>query len=288
MSGARLFKRGVKISAYRSSIEAGTWFQPLPNGIEITDLRIEFEIEKSLDKQPNKGDVKITNCAPTTRAFLEKRPLIVRVDAGYDGDVGHLFTGDLRWGASKLSNVNWETRLQLADGDRAYRYAAVNRSYKKGTTVLTALRECASAMSLVLPSNLEVTPDLQRQFATGISIQGPARDELTRLLAPFGYTWSIQDGKIQILKDADPRPGVALLISKDTGLIGTPEYAAPENIKKPPTLTIRHLLYRSVTPGGLVRVKSKGTDGVFKVQRVKHHGDTHGDEWTTEIEARAA
>jgi len=280
---ARLFGRVVKVTAYRAELES---FLPLPNGIEITDLRVAFEVEKHVGKEPNTAKVTISNCSADTRKFLERRPLFVRVDAGYEDGARHLFAGDLRWGTSKLDGPTWNTELELGDGERAYRHARVSRSYRRGTSVLVALGECAAAMGLELPPDVTASPDLQRQFATGASIQGPARDELTRLLAPYGFGWSIQDGRIQILKDADTRKDRALVISKDTGMIGSPEHAAPDKPGRPAMLIVRHTLYPQVTPGGLISVNARDTKGVFRVERVRHVGDTHGDDWTTEIEAK--
>jgi len=280
---ARLFGRVAKVSAYRAELES---FLPLPNGIEITDLRVAFEVEKHVGSEPNTAVVTISNCSAETRKFLERRPLFVRVDAGYEDGARHLFTGDLRWGASELDGPTWNTELRLGDGERAYRHARVSRSYRKGTSVLVAVRECAAAMGLELPADVVASTDLQRQFATGASIQGPARDELTRLLAPYGFGWSIQDGRIQILKDADTRKDRALVISKDTGMIGSPVHAAPDKPGKPAMLTVRHTLYPQVTPGGLISVNARDTKGVFRVERVKHSGDTHGEDWTTEIDAK--
>ncbi len=289
----RLFKRGARITAYRSV--AGTpggfvaahpqFFEQQPNALVIDDLRMQIVVEKHVDSEPNTATVIVTNASPTTRADLQHKPLIVRIDAGYDGELRHLFTGDLRWGCSQLDGTDWLTRLQLGDGDRAYRHARVSRSYKAGTQVITALREAAAAMGLILDSRTAVSQDLQAQFASGRTLQGPARDELTRLLAPYGYHWSIQNGKMQVLKDAQTRQDQAILVTEETGLVGTPEFATPDKSGQAPTLTLKMLLYPELTPGGQIQVRSRSVDGIFRVERVTHTIDTCGDEFESEIEA---
>lgn len=292
----RHYKHAWKVTAYRAKPGAPSgfvnthsdYFENLPNGIEIDKLRIQFQIEKTLDKEPNTCELVITNLAAGTRVDLCKKPLIVRIDAGYEEDGGarHLFAGDLRYGWSKQEGTEWLTTLQLADGSRAFQHARVSRSYKAGTSVLTAVRDAARTMGVLLPRNIEVSTELGRSFAAGVQLHGNTREELTRLLAPFGYSWSIQSGRLVILKDDEVDTTRALVISTDTGMLGSPEFGAPEKDSKPPTLTIRTLLYPQVTPGGMLSVQSDSINGIFRAERVVHTGDSHGDDWYTEIEAK--
>jgi hypothetical protein len=159
----------------------------------------------------------------------------VRLDAGYDGNLRHIFTGDIRKGWSELKDTDWLTHMHLADGDRAYRFARVNRAYTRGTSVLTALKEAARTMGLTLDAKVQASSVLQEQFANGRVVDGPARDELTALLAPYGYSWSIQNGKMQILRDEDTRTDQAFVIDETNGMIGSPEFSVPDQPKKAPT-----------------------------------------------------
>lgn len=290
----RLFHRDCKVTCYRA--QPGTpggfvnshpdFFEPLPNAVEITKLRVQFQIEKHIDESPNTCDITITNLSESTRTNVQKKPLIVRIDAGYQDNLRHLYTGDLRWSFSKRETTDWETLMQLGDGDRAYRYARVNRSFPAGTNVLTVLQECAKSFGLELDKTITTSPDLQRQFASGRVLTGATRDELTTLLAPFNYRWSFQDGRMQILRDEETRADQAILVSKENGMINVPSYAPPSKPGEPPTLTVKMLLYPQLTPGGTIKVESKSLDGIFRVERVTHTGDTHGEDWTSEIEAK--
>jgi hypothetical protein len=287
---SRLYKRGCKVTVWQTK-PAGfvganpDFFETQSNAIEITGLRVQFTVTKSLDSTPNEAEMTITNASDRTRGFIETKPLAVKIDAGYDDVLRHVFTGDVRWAQSAIDVVDWETKLQLADGDRAYRSARVSTAYKKGATVVQALREAAKAMGLQLPASVVASADLQAQFASGRSLQGPARDELTKLLAPFGYHWSIQDGKLQVLKDQNGNATEAIAVNQTTGMIGSPVYGTPDKSGKPPTLTVKMLLYPEVVPGGQILVSSRQINGVFRVSKATHTGDTHGDDWTTEVEA---
>lgn len=274
-----------------------TFFQTLPNATLITDLRIQCRIEKSIDKSPNTLKVSITNLAESTRLDLVTRPLTVRVDAGYDGNLRHIFTGDMRKGWSEKKGTDWLTHLHLADGDRAYRLARVNKSYKRGTDVITVIKECARSLGMTLDDTVLASTTLREQCTNGEVLDGATRDELSRLLAPFGYGWSIQNGKLSILRDEQVSASEAWTIDEDDGMIESPEFSVPDQPKKPPQkassikvpkLKVRNLLFPELTPGGKVRVRSEAIDGIFKMLRVSHDFDTgYGGKWETEVEANA-
>lgn len=286
----RLFNRTAKVTLITPSALPNAFFDRQPgreNAIEISDLRIEFSIEKSIKTTPNKCEVVITNLAERSRNLVEKKPLQIWFDAGYDGVLHQLFTGDVRYAYSKLDRPEWKTVIQLGDGDRALRMARINRSYSSGTPILTAVRDTTQAMGLTLSANDQSRlASLQIQFLNPKATQGYARDELTRLLAPHGIGWSIQNGKLQLLKDDEVTEGQAVLITADNGMIETPEFTTPTKPGKSPALKLKTLLDPRVSPGILLEVHSRAIKGrYFRTQRVVHKGDTHGSDWTTEIEA---
>ena len=288
-----LFRRRCRVTIYNASppTSAGfvgahpQYFTPQPNGIAIENLRVQFKIEKSLEKTPNKATVTITNCSPTTRQFLQTKPLVIKIECGYGDDLRTIFQGDIRYAYSKVVEADWETAIECNEGGRAYTNARVSRTYPKGTNVVTALRDAASSMGLDLPASVAASPELQAQFATGRTLHGKTRDEITRLLQPYGYHWSIQANKMQIVKDQDSAEGTAFLISQSSGLIESPEFTTPEKAGKPSELKIKTLLYPEIIPGVTIDLESLFISGFFRVNKVDHTGDTHGDDWTTEIEA---
>lgn len=259
----------------------------LPNATIIRNIRFSFSIEKQLGKEPNKGDLVIYNLAGETRAEFEQRPLHVRLDVGYDGDLQRLFTGDVRYAESMLVETEWETKVQLGDGDRAFRFARVSKSYKSGVTSRQALSELAKAMNLQVPKNTQEFAELDKEFHGGLSLHGQASTELTKILERHNLQWSIQDGRLQILRKGDTRSDRAILISLDEGMIGSPEFGSPPEKGKPPKLTVTTLIRPEIIPGGMIEVRSRNVNGLFKVERVVHSGDIEGDDWMSSIEAVA-
>lgn len=285
----RLFKRSVKVTCWRESVPQDvTKFEVkrLPNQTEISDLRVQFHIRKDHSKHPNSCDVTITNLSQTTRTDLETKPLNVQLEAGYDDVLRFMFVGDLRFAMTKMDGPNWHTLLQLGDGDCHYRWSRMNKSYGSGVTVRQVLKDASKSMGLSLPKTLEGDPALDRALNSGALAFGPCRDVLTRYLAPYGYSWSIQNGNLRVLRDDRTHADTYREISEEYGMIGSPEFGSPPKSGKPPHMTVNMLLYPELIPGDKVKLTSKVKNGFFRIERVEHRGDTHGNDWTTEVEIK--
>lgn len=295
----RFFKRVIRVTTFRENAPADPerfFLTQLSNSLEVTKLRVQFKVHRSLTKNPNQCDITITNLNEVNRIDLESKPLLVQLDAGYEDDALRLlYTGNLRFGMTKEEGPNWETLMQLGDGDSAHRWARVNKSYAPGTSVRTVLRDAAKSMGYELPPNLAKDKTLDRSFATGTTSHGPTRDELTRLLAPFGYHHSFQNGVLRVLKDGETTPGTAIPIGEEQGMIGTPEFGSPPRSGKPPHVTVKLLLYPELSPGDTIQLNSRVTNpggiaaahkGLYRIEVVRHHGDTHGKDWTTTCEIK--
>jgi hypothetical protein len=209
----------------------------------------------------------------------------VRIEVGYDNQLSRIFEGDLQWAESTLNRVDWETRLQLGDGLRAYRHGRISKAYRAGATVKQLVTDTAKSMGLTVPTTVAQARELERQFANGVTLSGPAYREMTRLLAPLGKQWSIQDGRLQILGRNETRADEIIRISEDTGMKGSPSFGSPPDKKRPPILHVLTLCRPEITPGGRILVESKVVNGLFRVERLRHNGDTHANVWDTEIEA---
>lgn len=280
----RAYNRGSRLTIWRPRPDATSAIGSLtnalvPNAVQVENLRIQFKITKALGSSPNPAEIVITNLAERTRAELAEKPRKLILEVGYDGNLRHLFGGDIHWSKSERVGPDWETTLQVSDGGRAYREARVGRSWAAGTAALAAITECIGAMGFTTPRNVENNPSLQRQFAAGVAIAGRASDELSRLLAPFGLGWSIQDGSLQVLAADEVQADQALVIDEAAGLIGVPSFSAPTRGSKA-TLTLRTILYPQARAGGRIELRSQSIRGRFKLTSVSHEGDTYGEAYT--------
>jgi len=255
--------------------------------VNVKDLRVKFRVEKNLGKEPNPCSLTIHNLSETTRAETINKPLHVRISAGYE-DEGpkRIFTGDLMWSSSIKPKATWVTTMELGDGNRSYSFARTNRGFKKGVTIRTALKEVAKSMGLKAPDNISDSA-FDKQFTSGLSLEGASRREMDRLTKLAGFGWSIQDGTLQMLKKGRSNPIEVITISQDTGMLGVPEFGPPAKKKDKPVLEVRTYLDGRFKPGNLILMQAARIRGLFVIQRVLHEGDTHGPEWYSSLEAIA-
>lgn len=258
----------------------------LPGALEITDLRMQFRVEKTLSKEPNTCEVTVTNLSEKSRAQIQGKGLKVILQAGYPGTIAQIFAGDARFAESTRSGADWLTKIQCGDGERAYQFARVNESFSSGAKVLDVLKSVAKSMFLD-PGNLEEKANtLTAQFVNGYSMHGKASREVDKLLAQTDYTWSIQDGRFQLLKFGEATKESVVQLDADNPPIGSLAHGTPDKKGGPAVLKGKCLLQPSIKPGRRLSIKLGGTnDGVYKVIKVIHSGDTSGGDWYTEFEA---
>lgn len=300
---SRIFKRCVRVTAYRS--KAGdpggfiysnpTYFENLPNATIVesnpdgpTQFHIEAEIDKSLDSTPNTCTIKLANLNEHTRGELARLPLAIKIEAGFDGEFRHVFIGDLTRTTSVPKGTEWWTTMLVGDAARAYRHAraGVNgKSYTKNIPVEVVLRDVALSMGFQIGPDA-VPPGLRGEvFAAGYMIAGPLREELTKLLAPYGVSWSSQNGKLVMLTDEAMQKGTAIVVDANHWLIDSPEVGTPSKPGAPPTLKFSTHLYPEIDPGKRIALTSRAVRGVFKALKVKHSINSTDGPFTTSVES---
>jgi len=276
----------------------------------ISTLDLRFKATRTLRPKPNTCEVVIYNLAEQTRgAIAEAADSTVQIRAGYKGlptgnsalaavdaalgsggedsaQAGVVFLGDVREVRSEYMPPDWETYIEGGDGERAIRTARVNRSFAPGTSVATVLKQLAgdlranlgnAARAAIATGSLE---GAGREFLNGVTVSGNAHRELAALAASAGLELSMQDGEIQLLERGLPLQDVSIVLTPDTGLIGSPTIGAKGVIK------VRALLNADIVPGRQIEIESAVLSGRFRAERCDYSGDTRGQDWYVDIEAK--
>lgn len=256
------------------------------------DLRVSFEVKRVLNKFPDPATITIFNLAAATRASF-KRGDQLRLVAGYPDNAGLLYSGEVQDMIVSRDGPDWATTFTVRDGDSAWR-TAVSTVFATSAPLSVAVQNIASTMGLV------VLPISQPALA-GLSIRagsvhlGPGHDALTKMLTPFGLKWCIQDGGLVILRQDGATSQTAVLLSKDTGLVGLPE-PMTDQVKPPKRKTgqlqtksgkrlrLMSLLQPSLSPGRTVVLQSDLYSGTYRVDAAVHRGDSRGQDWYSIVE----
>jgi hypothetical protein len=254
--------------------------------------RIAFRVTKTLKKEPNTCEVKIYNLSQATRISMQSVAVPVILSAGYPDNEAVIFSGDARAVDHVREGPDWITRAKCGDGERVYSWSYASESFAPGTSVSIILQHLATTMGL-RSGNLEAVIAAGNfrggltQFAHGYTLHGRASVELTTLLRTLGCTWSAQNGALQIQRGTSPVPGQFPLLSPDTGLVGSPEHAAPDRKNAVPLVKAKSLLQPSLVCGGAVAIQSQSiAQRQFRVESLEVTGDTASTDWYSTVEVR--
>jgi hypothetical protein len=256
--------------------------------VNFPGLRVRFKIEKSLEKTPNTSEIVVSNLSPSHRSSLQVKGVKVLLEAGYKSTgIKRLFAGDVRTTDHVRNGADWDSTLKLGDGERAWQFARVDESFAPGVRVADVIKKIAAATGLEIGNADKQAAKIDRVLDQGYIATGNAVRALDRIVTAVGKQLSIQDGQIQILGSDETLDLPVPELTKDTGLIGSPEMGSPATKKKPAMVRIKCLLL-AVKPGSRVYLRTAGKppkyDGYVRVHKISHEGDTHGGNWYSIID----
>jgi hypothetical protein len=268
---------GIELFGRRAVLTVGT--------VQIDGLRIEFKIAQSDKPEPNGSEIRVYNLSETTRGQIQDQTLPVTLEAGYGDDISQIFAGDIRKDGVSISRMgpDWVTTLKSLDGGEAYANSRIQESFAAGTKLTPVLKKLAQSAGVGLGnalkkiSNGDVSGALT-EFTDGVTLSGRSSKEMERMFRSSGYDYSVQDGQLQVTSIGGATDQTAILLSADTGLIGSPEPGAKGLTK------IKSLLQPIIRPRRKVRLETELLSGFYVVRRVMHTGDTHGEPWFSEME----
>lgn len=269
---------------------------------EVTALRISFEIERTTSSISNTGEIRIWNLSPDTRGRLTEHPGTVLLEAGYLGEIGTIFLGDVAEVSHERPGADWVTTLSAGDGEKSRKTSRVALSVAPGTGYDKVLAILAKKAEVGIGNMIKravkggIRDGGLTGFINGAALSGPTHDEIDRIIKALGLEVSIQDDQFQVLGPGELAGSpTGFLLTPRTGLIGSPQLGKAKRDKKkqpagtPPgersILRARSLLNPALRPGVGVVVDSIQVDGIFRIERVTHTGDTHEGGWYSDLEA---
>lgn len=258
--------------------------------VETEGLRLRFRIKKTLKPDPNTLDLSVYNLSAATRARLQEARIPLVLLGGHEGARQVLFAGESRAVDHLREGAAWVTHVQCGDGEKAFREHS-SFSVGAGARLSDVIARIAQdlgvdagdAVSKIRRGEFPLALDA---FLQGYAANGRSVRELDRVTKAAGLEWSIQDGVLQILPPEKVTQEDAVVLSADSGLIGSPDHKMAEKPDLPPLLKAQSLLNGGFRPGRAVKIEALSRTGFYRVENVEHAGDTHGAEWTTTIEAR--
>lgn len=248
-------------------------------------FRVSFKVKKGLAKEPNTAEILISNLAEATRSKLQKKGARVILQAGYKDNTQVIFIGDLRSGTQVRQGATWISKLECGDGEEKFRRARISESFAAGVKAKDVIKRVAKTLVTDTGNLDDAVASVQGEFSAGYSAFGSSQRELDKLLRSQGLSYSIQDGRLQVLAPDASTQDSAIDLGPATGLIGSPEFASPTEKKKAGHVKLKSLLQGRFKPGVKVNLDSAALKGLVRLVRVEHSGDTAGGDWFSDLEA---
>jgi hypothetical protein len=293
------FLYGRKFRVYVADQQGDAW--------DVSNLRCTFAIEKVALATANYAEITIYNLTNDSETTIIKEGVRVIVEAGYDGFIntetgeqteakqyGKIFDGDvIQFLRGREDNVDYTLTLICLDGDSFLNNNIIKTTLTAGMTQ-RQLVDHITAKPLTPTEIGRISPELSTQrLPRGKVFFGMPKDYLGDIARDNAASFWVDDGQVYITKATDITAEEALVLTPQTGLIGTPQ-------QKQDGVSFKCLLNPSIRLMSMVKLDNTmirqqkyqlgqipsqlDQDGQYQVYKLRHVGDTRGDEWYTEVD----
>ncbi len=280
-------------------------------GLDLSQLRLQFNVRHASVQTPKVLEARIYNVSRQTAASVQKEYTRVILSAGYQGNIGKLFDGQIRQIRFGRENPT-DTYLEIiaADGDQAYSQGLISQTLAAGHGASDVYRELVNAGSGYGLTTGTPPPNSGSAVRPKVMF-GPIRDHARVLATSTGTSFQITDGALNyaLLQTAQGQSTQvqAVVLSPSTGLIGIPKQTIDgveatcllnSRLKPDGYVTIDtglinqkqvEVSYSAVQGGNLVdngsqsNVAGISPSGTYRIVYVDHIGDTRASDWYSTV-----
>ena len=273
----------------------------LISGRKFEGLRVSFNVEKSLVGYPNLANIKIYNLAESSRNLIAEKNLKVQLFAGHeDSGVPLLIDGDIINVVHQYFAPDWVSEIFAGDGVKILAQSTINKTLPAGSTMAQVYDELISQMSGItkgITEGLQNCLSGKRSLLRELQLSGNIKDWLDTISKNCGFEYSVNNGVIETTPTGTPLSDVPpVIINQKSGMIGSPERTEVgvnvKNLLLPDLKLARTIKIESVSEkinaGNLFfkKVPPIRNQGVYRIDKLIHIGDTHENLWETNISAR--
>lgn len=273
------------------------------------NLRIRFEIRKSILSIPSPSRISVYNLGKQTRASLQKSiyqlgrsatgsgsgDSIIQPGAMVNLKVGWqntkiitIFSGSLYGVVSEREGPEIVTNLICLAGYGGTSRGLVTQTWGGGTKLSAIIKALAANFPGISIGPVNITEEYTIGNK-GFSCCGLAKDVLNNLSRTYGFSWWIDKGIFNAATDQQAIPGnQQVLISYKNGTLFRAEPMLCGPFQKQNGVTIRALLNPAVEAGNTVQLESSVNpkiNGSYLAHTVSMTGDTHSSDWDMNIES---
>lgn len=269
-------------------------------GLDLSALRITFDVKKDDQSTPNSARICVYNPAPDTINQVLKEFDTVSLDAGYVDGMGLIYAGNIIQVRRLRSGPDIVLEISAGDGDTAYNYGVVSTTLAAGATNKDRLQAMARAMAIgnVDAGAALLSADTGRALPRGKVLYKPVKDYMREYGRDAGVAVFIDNGKLQTIKRDGYLPGTPVELAPGTGLIGAAQQTldgVEASSRLNPEIRIGGLIHidpaylvaadttSATASAGEKKTVHQAAGGYYRVIATHYTGDTHGQPWDVTI-----
>lgn len=248
-------------------------------GRAYTDLRIEFDFDKTRTSKPNTGKIVVYNLNQVSKDILSDKGVKYELRGGYQGlgqspIVGVLSSGDIVDVETIRRGPDLVTSIKTGESLKNITEKTLDKSYKEGAKAKTIIDDMVDALG-VAKGAIKGLKD--KVFNSGYSMNGKIAIRLDEMTEQQELEWFVENDELNILPKGGSTDDEAILLTKDTGLLkaskGKSEVKGSANLKD--VIRFEALLNPNIKIGRVLNIIEE-VQGIFDfvtVRRLKYIGD---------------
>jgi len=251
-------------------------------------LRITGQFSKTIMGMPSPSTISIYNLTEDTRNAIKGSLTKVTVEAGWSNtDLRKEFQGSVLNSFSERNGSDIVTKIICLPGYGAMVRGVSSITFSAGTPLKTAVKTLAANLPGINVSDNHINGITGKIGNRGFSFAGSTKDALTRMAEEYGFSWSIQDGNVNVIGDSFMLKDYYELNGEDGGLISvTPILSGPMQLQTGVNINALHI--PGLTAGKTIRIKSsisKKYSGDYRIHTMKSDIDAYAESWRMSIES---
>ena len=259
----------------------------------MDDLYFKFTVPFEDSEKLGTATIEAYNLSPATRNSNKKGMPII-LNAGYEGDIGAIFTGKVSQVSDKHSGTEVITTIAAAEALEEWLSKEVNKTYTAGSKASAIVKDLLNIFGLEV-GTMELAVD--KEYPRGKVCKGKVKNVLTEIVtSDCKSRFLIRNGIVTI---NDPKTGTktGYVLSAESGLLKeaeatdrsetTTRQTTVKDGKEKQEVTYKRecLLNYHLAPADVVKIKSDTLNGNHLIKGGQHTGCPDGD-WKTTIEVK--
>lgn len=259
-------------------------------GYDVSDLRVVFNVTKSLTLDGTTGTVTIYNLNTAVENDIIQNCVRVTIEAGYEGLFGLIYDGDVIQAIRGVENgVDYYVTLISMQCERFLNGGFVSYTIARGQTMRDEVKKvCDVSVNAVDVGAISSSLN-QHKFIRGKAVFGKSIDVLSQTARTTNTQLYFNNGKVNLTSVTDLNKDDIIFLDSSSGLIGSPQQSdyyvnfqcllnpriECDKLVKIPNEQILEMEYST----GTNAVYMLDTEGIYRIIKATYTGDTRGQDW---------